>query len=71
MSAADTQLDPAAIARSFGAASSSYDAAAWLQTAVRAELLSRLDLLRDSPRAVLDLGAGTGLRSSGAFAALP
>lgn len=55
------QLDPRAVARSFGAASGSYDAAAWLQTAVRDELLSRLDLLRAPPRAVLDLGAGTGL----------
>jgi malonyl-CoA O-methyltransferase len=54
-------IDPTVVARSFGAASRSYDAAAWLQTAVRNELLSRLDLLRAPPRAVLDLGAGTGL----------
>lgn len=54
-------LDPRDVARCFGAASASYDAAAWLQTAVREELLSRLDLLRAPPRAVLDLGAGTGL----------
>jgi len=59
-----TQLDPAVVARSFGAASGSYDAAAWLQTAVRNELLSRLDLLRAPPRAVLDLGAGTGLAAT-------
>ncbi len=56
-----TSLDPHAVAASFGAASRSYDAAAWLQSAARAELLSRLDLLRASPAAVLDLGAGTGL----------
>jgi malonyl-CoA O-methyltransferase len=54
-------IDPAAVARSFGAASRSYDAAAWLQTAVRNELLSRLDLPDVAPRAVLDLGTGTGL----------
>ncbi|MEJ0098993.1 MAG: methyltransferase domain-containing protein [Pseudomonadota bacterium] len=42
-------------------ASHSYDAAAWLQTTARAELLSRLTLLRAQPRAILDLGAGTGL----------
>jgi malonyl-CoA O-methyltransferase len=54
-------IDPAAVARSFGAASQSYDAAAWLQTAVRNELLSRVDLLRQPPRTILDLGAGTGL----------
>ena len=57
-----TQIDPAAVARSFGAASRSYDAAGWLQTEVRNELLSRLNLLQDRvPHAVLDLGAGTGL----------
>src|SRR5688572_16577905 len=54
-------LDPRAVAASFGAASASYDAAAWLQGAVREELLSRLALLPAPPRAVLDLGAGTGL----------
>lgn len=56
-----SQLDPRAVAASFGAASRSYDAAAWLQSAARGELLSRLDLLRTPPAAVLDLGAGTGL----------
>jgi malonyl-CoA O-methyltransferase len=56
-----SRLDPRAVAASFGAASRSYDAAAWLQSAARAELLSRLELLRTPPRAVLDLGAGTGL----------
>ncbi len=54
-------LDPRAVAASFGAASSSYDAAAWLQNAVRQELLSRVDLLATPPRAILDLGAGTGV----------
>jgi malonyl-CoA O-methyltransferase len=56
-----TAIDPAVVARSFGAASKRYDAAAALQTEVRNELLSRLELLREVPRAVLDLGAGTGL----------
>jgi malonyl-CoA O-methyltransferase len=55
------QLDPRTVAASFGAASRSYDAAAWLQSAARDELLSRLSLLRAPPAAVLDLGAGTGL----------
>jgi len=49
------------VARSFGAASRGYDAAATLQAQVREELLSRLALLREPPRAILDLGAGTGL----------
>jgi malonyl-CoA O-methyltransferase len=49
-----------AVARSFGAASRGYDDAATLQSLVRNELLSRLILLRTAPRAVLDLGAGTG-----------
>lgn len=56
-----SQLDPRVVAASFGAASRRYDSAAWLQEVARSELLSRLDLLHASPRAVLDLGAGTGL----------
>jgi malonyl-CoA O-methyltransferase len=55
------RLNAQDVARSFGAASRSYDAAAALQAEVRAELLSRLDLLKAPPRAVLDLGAGTGV----------
>ena len=56
-----TLLDPRDVARSFGAASRGYDAAAWLQAEARRELLSRLDLLAAPPAAVLDLGAGTGV----------
>lgn len=48
------------IARSFGAASRGYDAAATLQADVRQELLSRLNLLKQPPQAALDLGCGTG-----------
>jgi malonyl-CoA O-methyltransferase len=53
-------IDPRDVARAFSAASGTYDAAASLQTAVRAELLSRLDLLAAAPADALDLGAGTG-----------
>jgi len=53
-------LEPREVARAFGAASDRYDAAARLQRDVRTELLSRLDGLQLTPRAVLDLGAGTG-----------
>lgn len=53
-------IDPVAVARSFGAASAGYDAAAGFQATVRDELLSRLELLTAAPQAVLDLGAGTG-----------
>ena len=56
----EQMLDTAAVARSFGAASGHYDAEGRLQTLVRDELLSRVDALRDAPKAVLDLGAGTG-----------
>jgi malonyl-CoA O-methyltransferase len=59
-----TSLDPRAVAASFGAASRSYDAAAWLQSAARSELLSRLELLRAPPSAVLDLGTGTGVAAA-------
>src|SRR5690606_14117950 len=57
-------FDPRLVARSFGAASAGYDAAAALQTLVREELLSRLVLLPAPPRALLDLGAGTGLAAA-------
>jgi malonyl-CoA O-methyltransferase len=60
-----------AVARSFGAASRSYDGAATLQALVREELLSRLALLRESPRAVLDLGTGTGLGARALKRAFP
>lgn len=54
-------LAPRDIARAFGRASGSYDAAARLQARVRDELLSRLDGLSLEPSVVMDLGAGTGL----------
>lgn len=54
-------LDAAAVARSFGRASRSFEPAARLQQQVRDELLSRLNVLRERPARVLDLGAGTGL----------
>jgi malonyl-CoA O-methyltransferase len=54
-------LDRRAVRAAFDRASASYDAAATLQTRVRAELLSRLDLIRLNPRVVMDLGCGTGV----------
>jgi malonyl-CoA O-methyltransferase len=59
------------VARSFGAASRRYDDAAVLQALVRDELLSRLALLRETPRVVLDLGAGTGLGAAALKRAYP
>jgi malonyl-CoA O-methyltransferase len=53
-------LDRRAVARAFDRASMSYDAAAALQERVRNELLDRLQELKVKPRAILDLGAGTG-----------
>jgi malonyl-CoA O-methyltransferase len=53
-------LDRRAVAQAFDRASGSYDAAAALQERVRNELLGRLEELPVQPRAVLDLGAGTG-----------
>jgi malonyl-CoA O-methyltransferase len=54
-------LDRRAIRAAFDRASSTYDAAAVVQTRVRAELLSRLSLIRITPGVVVDLGSGTGL----------
>jgi malonyl-CoA O-methyltransferase len=53
-------LDRRAVRAAFDRASATYDAAAVLQTRVRDELLSRLDLIRIAPEVVVDLGCGTG-----------
>ncbi len=56
-------IDKARVRASFGRAAGSYDAAAVLQKQVREEMLSRLDLVKLSPRAILDAGCGTGAAS--------
>ncbi|HEY1898218.1 MAG TPA: malonyl-ACP O-methyltransferase BioC [Steroidobacteraceae bacterium] len=53
-------LDRRAVRAAFDRASATYDAAALLQTRVRDELLSRLDLVRIAPEVIVDLGCGTG-----------
>lgn len=65
LAAADcAPLDKAAVARAFGRAAASYDAAAHLQRAVCRQLLSAADGFGDwSPRRILDLGSGTGYGS--------
>lgn len=57
-------LDRGAVRSAFDRASVRYEAAAVLQARVRAELLERLDVLRLTPRTVLDAGAGTGQGAS-------
>jgi malonyl-CoA O-methyltransferase len=54
------RLDRARLRASFERASASYESAAGLQARVAAELLGRLTPFGLEPRAVLDLGAGTG-----------
>jgi malonyl-CoA O-methyltransferase len=53
-------LDRRAVRAAFDRASAAYDAAAVLQTRVRDELMSRLDLVSIKPAVVVDLGCGTG-----------
>jgi malonyl-CoA O-methyltransferase len=53
-------LDRRAVRAAFDRASAAYDTAAGLQTRVRDELLSRLDLVSIKPAIVVDLGCGTG-----------
>jgi malonyl-CoA O-methyltransferase len=53
-------IDGGRVQRSFSRAARHYDAAAVLQSRVRAELLERLEVVRLEPTVVLDLGAGTG-----------
>lgn len=64
MTAADAsdsfRLDKAGVRAAFDRASSSYEAAAVLQSRVADELLGRLEPFDFDPRVILDLGAGTG-----------
>lgn len=57
------RIDKARARRSFGRAADTYDAAAILQKQVREEMLSRLDLVKLNPQAILDAGCGTGMAS--------
>ena len=56
-------LDKARVRASFDRAAKTYDAAAVLQKLVRDEMLSRLDLVKIKPKAMLDAGCGTGYGS--------
>jgi malonyl-CoA O-methyltransferase len=56
-------LDKHHIRQSFDRACQSYDSAADLQTQVGAELLERAAFFGQTPRRILDLGAGTGTHS--------
>lgn len=53
-------LDKTRVRASFDRAANTYDAAAVLQKIVRNEMLSRLDLVKISPKNILDAGCGTG-----------
>jgi malonyl-CoA O-methyltransferase len=53
-------IDKARVRASFNRAANTYDAAAVLQKQVRLEMLSRLDLVKIKPEAILDAGCGTG-----------
>lgn len=58
------ELDRRAIKAHFERAAETYDAAAVLQAEVAKRLVERLDMLKLSPRKILDLGAGTGLATA-------
>jgi len=64
-------IDRKAVARAFGAAVDTYDAAAELQAAVRTELLNRVRELQLEPQVVIDLGAGTGAATAALQAMFP
>ena len=53
-------IDKSRVRASFSRAANTYDAAAVLQKSVRDEMLSRLDLVKIKPEAILDAGCGTG-----------
>lgn len=53
-------LDPAQVRKSFDKAARTYDQAGAVPTEIRNRLLERLDIVKLQPKAILDLGAGTG-----------
>jgi malonyl-CoA O-methyltransferase len=54
-------LDKRAVRAAFGRAAAGYDTNAVLQREVGARLLARLDYIRLDPKAILDIGCGTGV----------
>ena len=54
------RLDKQSVRKSFNRAAKSYDHAAILQEEVQNRLLDRLAYIRHDPRAVVDIGCGTG-----------
>ena len=56
-------LDKTRVRAAFNRAANTYDGAAVVQALVRDEMLSRLDLVKLSPKIILDAGCGTGLGS--------
>ncbi len=58
------RIDVARVRRAFSRAAPAYDAIATLQHQVEAELLDRLELLKDAPQRILDVGAGPGRASA-------
>ena len=53
-------LDPRAVRRAFARAAGRYDSAAVLQREIGARMLSRLEIVKLAPAAILDAGCGTG-----------
>ncbi len=64
-------VEPPAVRKAFNAAARTYNAAAVLQTEVRARLLERLDAVSVTPASILDAGAGTGTAAAGLRAHYP
>jgi malonyl-CoA O-methyltransferase len=58
------RIDVARVRRAFSRAAPAYDAIATLQHQVEAQLLDRLELLKEAPLRVLDVGAGPGRASA-------
>jgi malonyl-CoA O-methyltransferase len=56
-------LDLTQVRKSFDKAARTYDQAAAVATEIRNRLLERLDIVKLQPKAILDLGAGTGQSS--------
>jgi malonyl-CoA O-methyltransferase len=65
------RLDKAQVRRSFARAAADYDSVAVLQHEIGRRMIERLDVMRLSPRVILDLGCGTGQATEGLMRRFP
>lgn len=67
----EPRLDKNRVRRNFARAAADYDAVAVLQHEIGRRMIERLDVMRLTPRVILDLGCGTGQTTEGVMRRYP